>query len=166
MSHVQCYWGKAEGEWWKDLEICEFHVKHCCPIYLQIPSKGRNSSISRTPTFEIWAGHQSPDYEILKTSSIGRTLAFATPTDSPAGHPAGMVYRPILTAHNKPATCGRQTSSRSMRPETQWGSYANIDNKDKCQGNNSFSFCQKMTYQHIVLWLVYSIQGLTSWPRC
>ena len=109
-------------------------------IYRKTPSISRISSISRTPTFEFWAGHQSPDYEILKTSRIGRTLTLATPTDSPAGQPAGVVNRPILRAHNEPATCGRQTSNRSMTPRTQWGSYANIDNKDKCQGNNSFSF--------------------------
>ena len=124
----------------KLLLFFEFHLHGSLMSYRKTPSISRISSISRTPTFEFWAGHQSPDYEILKTSRIGRTLTLATPTDSPAGQPAGVVNRPILRAHNEPATCGRQTSNRSMTPRTQWGSYANIDNKDKCQGNNSFSF--------------------------
>ena len=89
--------------------------------YRKTPSISRISSISHTPTFEFWTGHQSPDYEILKTSRIGRTLTLATPTDSPAGQLAGVVNRPILTAHDEPATRGRQTSNRSMRPRTQWG---------------------------------------------
>ena len=117
-----------------------FNVLYWLRRYRKTPSKGRTSSINRTPTFEFWAGHRSPDYEILKASYIGCTLTFAMSTDLPAGQLAGMVNRPILTAH-KPATCGRQTSNRSMRPETQWGNYTNIDNKDKCQGNNSFSLC-------------------------
>ena len=104
------------------------------------PGISRTSFISRTPTFEFWAGRQSRDYEILKTSCIGRTLTLATPTDSPPGQPAGVVNRPILAAHNEPVPSSRQTSNRSMRPDTRWGSYTNIDNKDKCQGNNSFSF--------------------------
>ena len=101
--------------------------------YCKTPGISRTSCISRPPTFEFWAVRQSRDYEILKTSRIGRTLTLATSTDSPPGQPAGVVNRPILAAHNEPAPSSRQTSNRSMRPDTQWGSYTNIDNKDKCQ---------------------------------